>query len=45
MTEAILMLAADPALRQQYGAAAKAYVRKKFSKDDFINSFKAILQN
>jgi L-malate glycosyltransferase len=43
MAEAILLLAADPVLRQQYGAAAKAYVRKKFSKDNFVHAFKAIL--
>jgi glycosyltransferase involved in cell wall biosynthesis len=43
MTDAILTLASDNNLRNQYAEAGKKYVRAKFSKEQFIQQFEAIL--
>jgi glycosyltransferase involved in cell wall biosynthesis len=43
MTEAILTLAADKELRLNYAKAGMAYVREKFSKEDFITRFQKML--
>lgn len=43
MTNAILTLANNAAIRKQYAEAGKVYVRNKFSKEHFIKEFEAIL--
>ena len=43
MTNAILQLANDSALRKQYALQAKQYVREKFSTENFIAQFTEVL--
>lgn len=43
MTEAILRLAANPDLQVQFSKASRHYVRQKFSAEQFVSSFKLLL--